>query len=49
LIQVFDGRGTGIGDGPVARIPLPRRVPHGFHGAWVSAQRLAAAPKPAAA
>ncbi len=46
-IQVFDARGTNLGDGPVARIALPRRVPHGFHATWVSAKRLAAAPRPA--
>ena len=22
--------------GPVARIPLPQRVPFGFHGSWIS-------------
>jgi len=39
-IQVFDARSRNLGHGPVARIPLPRRVPHGFHSTWVSAKRL---------
>jgi carotenoid cleavage dioxygenase len=35
-IQVFDARGAGLAQGPLARVPLPRRVPHGFHATWVS-------------
>jgi carotenoid cleavage dioxygenase len=27
---------------PVARVPLPQRVPYGFHGAWISEQRIQA-------
>ncbi|HEY9667994.1 MAG TPA: carotenoid oxygenase family protein, partial [Coleofasciculaceae cyanobacterium] len=26
---------------PVARVIMPRRVPYGFHGAWVSEEQLA--------
>jgi carotenoid cleavage dioxygenase len=26
---------------PVARVPLPQRVPHGFHGNWIAADALA--------
>jgi carotenoid cleavage dioxygenase len=40
-IQVFDARGARLAEGPVARIILPRRVPHGFHATWVSAATLA--------
>ena len=32
---VIDARS--FGDGPVARIRLPARVPYGFHSYWVSA------------
>ena len=35
-VQVFDARGASMAEGPVARILLPRRVPHGFHATFVS-------------
>lgn len=38
FVVVFDARD--ISQGPVARIRLPHRVPHGFHATWVSAERL---------
>jgi carotenoid cleavage dioxygenase len=39
-VQVFDCRGARIAEGPMARILLPRRVPHGFHATFVSQQTL---------
>jgi carotenoid cleavage dioxygenase len=39
-IQVFDCKGARIAEGPLARILLPRRVPHGFHATFVSQQTL---------
>jgi len=27
---------------PVARVPLPQRVPYGFHGAWIAEERIQA-------
>ena len=38
-VYVFDARD--IAKGPVCKITLPQRVPHGFHATWVSAERLA--------
>ncbi len=35
-VQVFDASGTEFGRGPIARVPLPRRVPNGFHASFVS-------------
>ena len=39
-IQVFDCLGARLAEGPVARILLPQRIPHGFHATFVSAKTL---------
>ena len=39
-IQVFDCKGARLAEGPVARIVLPRRIPHGFHATFVSQRTL---------
>jgi carotenoid cleavage dioxygenase len=40
-LQLFDARS--ISRGPVARVPLPQRVPAGFHSCWGSAAQLSPA------
>ena len=35
---VFDA--SDISAGPIVRLPLPRRVPAGFHANWVSGEQL---------
>lgn len=39
-VQIFDCKGARLAEGPVARIVLPRRVPHGFHATFVSQATL---------
>jgi len=39
-IQVFDCKGARLAEGPVARIVLPQRIPHGFHATFVSDKTL---------
>jgi carotenoid cleavage dioxygenase len=39
-IQIFDCRGAKMAEGPVARVILPRRIPHGFHATYVSQSTL---------
>jgi carotenoid cleavage dioxygenase len=39
-LVIYDA--ASMASAPVARLRLPQRVPHGFHGAWVSAGHLAA-------
>jgi carotenoid cleavage dioxygenase len=38
FVHIFDA--ANVAQGPVARIRLPQRVPHGFHATWVSGARL---------
>ena len=38
FVAIFDAHD--IAQGPVARIRVPQRVPHGFHATWVSTPRL---------
>lgn len=45
-VQIFDARGTAFGSGPIARLPLPRRVPNGFHATFVSAEVMRRWPTP---
>jgi carotenoid cleavage dioxygenase len=50
LSYVYDGATKGSellvldahdwGAAPVARVPLPRRVPFGFHGSWIDDDEL---------
>ncbi|MCZ4315979.1 carotenoid oxygenase family protein [Comamonadaceae bacterium G21597-S1] len=39
-IQVFDCKDARLAQGPIARILMPRRIPHGFHGTFVSQHTL---------
>ncbi len=39
-IQLFDCYGAALAQGPVASLPLPRRVPNGFHATFVSQATL---------
>lgn len=39
-IQVFDCLGSRMANGPIARVILPRRIPHGFHATFVSQRNL---------
>ena len=38
FVSIFDARD--VGQGPIARICMPQRVPNGFHATWVSRERL---------
>ena len=39
-IQIFDCKGARLAEGPVARILVPQRIPHGFHATFVSQQTM---------
>lgn len=42
-LQVFDAQD--LSAGPIARIKLPRRVPAGFHGCWMSEESIGNHPR----
>jgi carotenoid cleavage dioxygenase-like enzyme len=39
-IQVFDCKDARLAQGPIARVLMPRRIPHGFHATFVSQRTL---------
>ncbi|WP_333707013.1 carotenoid oxygenase family protein [Ottowia beijingensis] len=39
-IQIFDAKGARMAEGPIARLVLPQRVPHGFHATFVSQKTM---------
>ena len=39
FVTIFDAKD--VGQGPIAKIRVPQRVPNGFHATWISAERLA--------
>lgn len=39
-LVIYDA--ASMSSAPIARLGMPQRVPHGFHGAWLSAEQLAA-------
>ena len=39
-IQVFDCKGARLAEGPIARILVPQRIPHGFHATFVSQKTM---------
>jgi carotenoid cleavage dioxygenase-like enzyme len=39
-LQIFDARGARMAEGPIARVLLPRRIPHGFHATYVSEKTM---------
>ncbi|MDR2332322.1 MAG: carotenoid oxygenase family protein [Burkholderiaceae bacterium] len=39
-VQIFDAKDSRMAQGPIARVLLPRRVPHGFHATYVSQANL---------
>lgn len=39
-LWIFDAKKIGPNHEPVARVKIPRRVPYGFHGIWVSKEQI---------